>query len=212
MMEERPDQQIGSTIDYLASRWQGAGPLLPCFSLLARRGPLSINEIAEAAGGEIPLIKQTLQAARCRFDERGRLIDLFGMTLEPTLHRLEIEGKVVFSCCALWAHVIPKLVGRLAKVESVDPASRRVVRLSISPKGIAALDPPEAMATLAVADSGSVDDGVEAAFCRHVRHFACRDSAERFAQAFPARRVVTVEALHEAAQLLHQSIWARLEG
>ncbi|MEE8586533.1 MAG: organomercurial lyase, partial [Acidobacteriota bacterium] len=91
------------------------------------------------------------------------------------------------------------------------PASRTVVRLSISPDGIESVHPPGAMATLAVADSGSVKADVEAAFCRHVRHFACRDSAKRFAESFPSRRIVTLEGLHQAAMQLHNAIWARLE-
>ncbi|MEE8583407.1 MAG: organomercurial lyase, partial [Acidobacteriota bacterium] len=110
---------MSSTIDLLADRWEGAGPLLACFPLLAQGEPLPIGRIAEAAGVDIQLIEQALRTARCKCDENGCLTDLFGMSLEPTHHRLEIEGRVVFSCCALWAHVIPRLVERWAEVESV---------------------------------------------------------------------------------------------
>lgn len=212
MMEDKLDQGIIATLDLLASRWAGAGPLLPCFPLLAQGEPLAISEMAEASGREVWLIEQTLKAARCRFDDDARLIDLFGMTLEPTLHRLEIGGRIVFSCCALWAHVIPRLVGRPVSVQSVDPTSRQVVRLSISPTGVTALDPPQALATLAVADSGSIGSDVESAFCRHVRHFATLGSAERFSLVSPARRVVPLGALDRAAERLHLAIADQAPG
>ncbi|HSR52932.1 MAG TPA: organomercurial lyase [Acidobacteriota bacterium] len=206
MMVDKLDHRIIATLDLLASRWTGAGVLLPCFSLLAQGESLAVSEMAEASGREVSLIEQTLEAARCRFDDDARLIDLFGMTLEPTLHRLEIGGRIVFSCCALWAHVIPRLIERPVSVESVDPASRQVVRLSISPTGITALDPPRALATLAIADSGSIESDVESAFCRHVRHFATLDSAQRFSLVSPARRVVSLGTLDRAAERLHLAI------
>jgi len=210
MTAEKTRQQISSTIDLVADRWKSAGPLLPCFPLLAQGEPLPISRIAQAAGVEVRLIEEALRTARCRCDEDGCLIDLFGMSLQPTCHRLEINGRVVFSCCALWAHVIPKLVGHSANIESVDPASRQLVRLRVSPDGIESAEPANAMASLAVADSGSINANVEAAFCRHVRHLTSRQSAQRFAQASPSRRIVTLEGLHQAAMQLHQAIWARL--
>ena len=109
------------TIQLLARRWADAGVLLPAFPLLARGQPLEIDEIAAASGIAVDRVTRALDAARCERDAKGRLIDLYGLTLTPTHHRLEIGHKVLFSCCALWAHVIPKLVDSTVRVESVDP-------------------------------------------------------------------------------------------
>ena len=103
-------QRFQPTLRLLASRWGSAGPLLPGFPLLAKGWPVSIEEIAKAASTEVGQVEKAVNAARCERDAQGGLVDLYGMTLTPTVHRLEIDGKVLFSCCALWAHVIPKLV------------------------------------------------------------------------------------------------------
>ena len=105
------------TLERLATRWRSAGPLLPGFALLARGRPVTVEEIAEAAGIDRGEVERSVDAARCERDPQGRLIDLYGLTLTPTIHRLAIDGKVLFSCCALWAHVIPKLVDGTVEVD-----------------------------------------------------------------------------------------------
>ena len=195
-----------STIRILANRWAAAGLLLPAFPLLARGQPLGVDEIAEASGVNVDRVTQVLENARCERDDDGRLIDLFGMTLSSTLHRLTIDGKVLFSCCALWAHVIPKLVGRLVQVDSVDPSSRESVQLSLSPDGIEGASPAGAAATMAIASQEAVDADVCAAFCCHVRHLVSRENAERFAARSRARHVVDLVTLDNMADQLHREI------
>ena len=195
------------TIQLLASRWADAGILLPAFPLLASGRPLGIAEIAAASGVSAIRVTEALDSGRCERDATGRLIDLYGMTLTPTLHRLEIDRKIVFSCCALWAHVIPKLVERTVRVESVDPVSRELIRLSVSPQGVESVEPAQAVATMAIASQEAIEADVSAAFCSNVRHFVSRESADLFAAGSPARHVVDVPELDDSASQLHREIW-----
>jgi len=203
-------RQFDSTIRCLADRWSCAGLLLPGFPLLARGEPLTVGQIAGAAEVNDHEVEEALRQARCAFDESGRLIDLFGMTLAPTYHRLEIDGKAVFSCCALWAHVIPKLVSRAVLVESIDPVSREIVRLEIAPGAVQSVYPRTALATMAETDPASIEQDVGSAFCRHVRHFASSDSAYKFAAESPSFQVVDVDELHEIAGQFYNAILENL--
>lgn len=194
------------TIDLLADRWRAAGSLLPGFGLLAEGKPLAIDQLAAETGVEVGRLKELLVSVRSEFDGEGRLVDLFGMTLKPTAHRLEIGSNVVFSCCALWAHVIPKLINRSVVVRSVDPVSGELVELSISPVGIESLEPVHAMATMAVANAPDIAADVGAAFCHHVNHFVTRENAALFAAESPSRGVVTVGELHESSADFYRAI------
>ena len=205
-------QRFQPTLELLASRWGSAGPLLPGFPLLAQGRPLPIEEIAAATGVEVGEIETAVDAARCERDAQGRLIDLYGLTLTPTHHRLEIGPKVLFSCCALWAHVIPKLVDSRVRVESVDPNRHEVVRLSISPAGVESADPSGATATLVVATQEAIDADVCGAFCCQVRHFVSRESAEEFAAGRPTCQAVELSEFQGAAELFHQAIWSAVEA
>ena len=203
-------RQFDATIRCLAERWSGARMLLPGFSLLAQGKPLKVGQIANAAGVNDQEVEEALGTARCAFNENGHVIDLFGMMLAPTYHRLAIDGKVVFSCCALWAHVIPELVDRAALIESVDPQSREIVRLEIAPGKVRSVSPKTACATMVLADAASIEQDVGSAFCRHVRHFASPDSARKFAAESPSCWVVDVHDLHKIAGQLHEAILKKL--
>ena len=200
------------TLDLLADRWREAGPLLPGFSLLARGRPVSVGEIARAAGAGVDRVETAIEAARCERDADGRVLELYGLALKPTSQRLDIAGKTLFACCALWAHVIPKLVGATVRVESVDPMRQRVVRLTLSPAGIESADPPGSAATLAVATRQAITTDVGQAFCSHVRHHPSLASAEEFAAAEPARHAVGLAELQEAADYLYAAIWRAAGG
>jgi alkylmercury lyase len=190
---------FSETIDLLAARWSAAGTLLPGFRLLAEGQPLPIVQLAAETGVEIDGLRELLVSVRSEFDEQGRLVDLFGMTLQQTPHRLEIESKVVFSCCALWAHVIPRL-----------PVSKELVHLLISPDGIESVEPVDAMATMAAANERDIAADVCAAFCCQVKHFVSRENAQLFASWSSRRSVVTVDELHELGSDFYMAIRAGL--
>ena len=212
MRKTEQPHRFQPTLRLLASRWGSAGPLLPGFPLLAQGQPVSVEEIAQAAGTEVGQIKRAVNAARCERDSQGHLIDLFGMTLTPTVHRLEIDGKILFSCCALWAHVIPKLIKASVQVESVDPMRREPVRLCVSPSGLESMDPTRAAATLATPTQEAIEADVCGAFCCQVRHFISSESAEEFAEAKPNCHAVELSRLCEAAEQLHQAIWSATDA
>jgi len=173
---------------------------------------LTIEEIAAASGTTAERITNALAAARSERDAEGRIIDLYGLTLRPTLHRLEIGPKTLFSCCALWAHVIPKLVTTTVRIEAVDPIRREIVRLSVSPEGIDVVDPADSVATLVVTTREAIDANVSRAFCSQVRHFVSRESARQFAAARPSCHPVTLAELHRAADELHDGISRAASG
>lgn len=211
MLTEQLDR-FAPTLELLAERWRSSGPLLVHgIPLLARGRPVSVEEIALAANTDPGAVERAVGSARCKRDARGRLIDLYGLTLTPTLHRLTIDGKVLFGCCALWAHVIPKLVDRPVKVESVDPIRRELVHLALSPKAIESVDPPGAVATLAVASQEALDRDVCEAWCCQVAHFVSQQSAEELAAGRPTCHVVELAELRRASERFHQAIRSAIE-
>jgi len=208
MNDQAMERSSSATIRHLAAGWREAKVLLPLFPLLAKGEALEIDRVSRATGVSAVEIERAAAAGRCERDADGRLIDLYGMTLAPTLHRVEADSKIIYSCCALWAHVIPKLIEYPVEVESVDPRRRELVRLSISPEGVELVDPIGAMATMVVSGEEEASDDVCASFCCQVRHFVSRESAEEFAKGSPTREVVDLAQLQEEADNLYRAIWA----
>jgi alkylmercury lyase len=202
-------RRITALIDRLAERWAGAdrATLRQLFPLLATEGPVPVDKLAEVTGRSGRDLDALLESGRAGRDERGRLIELFGISIDPTRHRVEVDRRALFACCALVAQVVPPLVDRPARIESIDPISRRIVRLDVEPGGVRRTEPPGAAACLVLPDRDAMAADVGAAVCTHIRHFESPGTRDRFISADRRRFGVGIDQLHSAALTLHERIW-----
>lgn len=209
-IEDGERSEFEGTLEYVAARWRDAdrGTLRHAFPLLARGRPVAPESLAERAGVSVAMADAAMRSGPLGLDADGALSELFGVMQAPTLHRVEVDGRAGFTCCAVVAHTLPALVDQAVTVESVDPLSRRVIKLRLSPDSIEHLQPSTAVAcfptTLPNADLASVRD----AFCSHIKHFADRASAQEFAALNSRRQVVSVVELHALARQLVSRIWS----
>ncbi len=203
-------RSVAETVEHLAARWAQADKriLRHVFPLLTEGQPVPVARIAEASQSSASMVEAALEHGRADRDSEGRVVELSGLMLSPTMHRVEIDDVALFSCCALLAQLVPALVGRPVRVESVDPLSRRVVSLDMTPEGVTAVEPSGAVASFVVTEPGGVAQDVGANFCRHVHHFASLDSAKAFAAADHRRYTLEIAELHEAARALYRAAWA----
>jgi len=210
-MSEQTQREVwADTVSHLAARWAKADKriLRSVFPLLAEGQPVAPARIAEVTKSDLDAVESALKQGRAGRDREGRVVELSGLTLSPTMQRIEVGPVVLFSCCALLAHMVPLLLGREVTVESIDPVSRRIVRLELGAHEVIATAPDEAVATLAVTDPDAVLQDAGENFCRHTRHFAAAESAGDFVKANPCRYAVSVAEIHRAAKRLYQTAWA----
>lgn len=194
-------QSISRTLDNLAQRWAGADvqTLRPMFSLVVEGRPLGPEEIAARLGIPAGRVKAALQFPTIGTDEKGDLVELFGLRLQPSWHRVDVDGNCMFACCALVAHAVPAMIDKAVRIVSVDPLGRGFVELVVDRYGISSTEPKPACATLPASAGPWQGNSVADEFCSHVRHFPSRDRAEEFAAGDPRRRVVDLDAFHAHA-------------
>ena len=203
-------EAVSQTIGHLAARWAKADKriLRQVFPLLAEGQPVPVARISEVTGSPTSMVEAALESGRAERDEEGRVVELSGLMLSPTMHRVMIGDVALFSCCALLAELVPALIDRPVSVESIDPMSRRVVRLVITPEGVADVEPEEAVGSFVLTEAGDMAADVGAYFCRHVHHFASSDSAKAFVGADHRRYAIAIADLYDAAQMLFREAWA----
>lgn len=203
-------ETVRETVGHLAARWAQADKriLRHVFPLLAEGQSVPVSLISKAAGSSPATVEAALELGRAGRDAEGRVVELSGLMLSPTAHRVEIGEVALFSCCALLAQLVPLLIDEAVRVESIDPVSRRIVRLTVTPQGVTAAEPAEAVASFVLTEASAMAGSVGEYFCRHVNHFASRESANAFVAAEKRRYVLGIEQLCEAAQLLHREAWA----
>ena len=173
-LQSHPCPQLTKTVAHLAARWASSDTsvLKRIFPLLAEGRPISSNQVSEMSGLPLSVIEQALDDPKIGRDKSGRAIELFGFTLQPTLHQISIDRVQMFSCCALVAHTIPLLIQRSVAIESVDPIDRSMIRLEIEPGGIRNVDPSEVVATMIRTSARGIGANVSEGLCSHIHHFA----------------------------------------
>lgn len=171
---------------------------------LAMGHPVSRETLAAALGWTASQVTTALNQVRSvEYDDHDNIVG-YGLTLRETAHALEMDGRRLYTWCALDALMFPPMIGRTARVTSSCAATRAPVRMTVTPDAVRDLDPADAMMSL-VAPDGSAD--VRSAFCCHVHFFASAATANAWAGAHAGVAVVSV---HDAFRL-GQSLARRLK-
>jgi Alkylmercury lyase len=144
------------------------------FGLLLESGrPVEIAEWAAAAHLDLDAVTTALDshAGRVQTDDSGRLLGIAGLTVEPSRHELDIDGKQRWTWCALDAVGILGALDATGSIRSTDPRTGAAVEIEFvdgHPQGDAALF------ILGGYDGGNVREE----WCPLVNFFTSRSDAE----------------------------------
>ena len=177
----------------------------PLLRLLADGRPVSVVDLAAAAGRSVDDVRQTVASLPdVEIDDQGLIVG-YGLTLRETPHRFEIDGKRLYTWCALDTLVFPALLGRSARVESPCHGTGTPIRITVEPTGVTSVDPATAVVSIVVPDKLSSIRGV---FCDHVHFFVFPEAAQGWLGEHPG---MTVHSVAEAFRLGQPLVEALLE-
>lgn len=169
---------------------------------LAKGDVLSPKELAKRLGLPAEQAMALLDITPgIEYDDQGRLIG-YGLTRRETPHAFEVEGRRLYTWCALDALMFPALIGQTAQVRSRCPQTGESVTLTVTPTEVLALSP--CGATMSLKLPGSIDD-IRTAFCCHVHFFVSREAGEAWCSQRPGAAIVSVEDAFRLGQdIAHQ--------
>ncbi len=207
-------QVLGSRVEHslmpVVARWaeQDKELLLPLFRLIATGEAVEEARLAKELNRETDAIRAALKSSLAEIDSRGRISELFGVTHAPTLHRIELGGVTLYSCCALVAHMVPAIMRQAVAIESTDPIDGSNIKLTISADAeLQLVEPLTACASMIDSDLEEVIVSPRARFCCHVKHFAAAESANEFSSKKSARYIMAIEDFHRASRWLYERVW-----
>jgi len=149
------------------------------FRLLLETGaPVQKTTWAEKAGLSLDELDEILTGTEAKglvqFDDDGLLIGVAGLTVEPTTHRITIDGATRYTWCALDVVGIFGALGASGSVHSTDPGTGEAIDISFTD------GKPDGDATLFIL--GGYDGGdVVADWCPLVNFFASDGDARAWA-------------------------------
>ena len=137
--------------------------------LLAHGTPVTVTELAAAAGVPDLDPAQTPIGADVEYDEAGRIVG-WGLTLNPTPHRFSVGGHQLYTWCAPDTLIFPAVIGAPACIESDCPITGTTVRLTIDPvTGVSDLEPATAMVAFVDPDRIPAFEGLARQAAAHRR-------------------------------------------
>ncbi len=161
--------------------------------LLMRGEPITLEEIETSSRLALETVRESLKAWKdTEYDDEGRLVGL-GLTLRPTEHLFLIEGRELYTWCALDTLIFPGILGVRAEVKSTCHATGSPIQFEVGPEGVRRLAPESAMVSLVVpGDMASI----RSSFCRQVHFFASQGAARTWLGEHPGGSVVSVAEAH----------------
>lgn len=192
---------VVSAMDSVFSRHDSPGGWLwyPLLRLLARGEPVTIPALAAVAGRPADEVTRAVsQLPDTEYDDDGRIVG-YGITLRPTPHRFTVEGRPLYTWCALDTLIFPAVLDRPAQVESPCHTTGDPIRLTVEPDRVTDVDPGTAVVSIVSPDDLA---SVRASFCRHVHFFTDTAAAQTWLSEHPGGSVLPVADAHQLGREL----------
>jgi len=130
------------------------------------------------------------------FDQEGNILG-WGVTLVPTSHRFQLDGKVLYTWCAFDTVLFPPSLHMEARVHSTCPITGHAITFVATPEGeIRDLTPASSVMSLLILESRL--DCTRDTFCQQSLFFQTEQAASTHLSAHPEAVFLPLE---EAAHL-----------
>ena len=201
--------QLSADVDVLAARIAEVFPKLEpdarcaavtLYRLLAKGNPVSTEELARGARLSVERVTELLAGWSGVFYEEEKIIGFWGLTPRPfSKHLLKSRGRTLYGWCAWDTLFIPELIGSTGEVESTDPETGQVVRMTVSPDGVNAVVPEGAVMSI-LEPTEAMRADVVASFCHYGYFFPSRKIGEKWVAKNPGTMLMSIEDAFELAK------------
>lgn len=197
-----------TTVDKL---WEAARRNFPVFSPeeqraglvllgeLTRGEPVTTARFARALGTSFgaaeALVRDSVISPFIHLDDEDRIQGFYGLAVGHMHHQLTVGERSLWAWCAVDCLFLPELIGDSAEIESRDPESGQVVRLTVSPSGVESVEPAGTVVSVIPPETWDLTSAarVMKSACHFIFFFAARASGERWQSQHPGTVLLSLE-------------------
>ena len=187
-LDELADEMI-ALVDGWSDKWIG---LIKLHKLLLEGNPVSPNRIA----ADLHLTQQEVSdlVEGAELDPDGNVVG-FGLSIVPTRHSYQIDGRQFYVWCAFDAIMFPLLLKSTVVIESSDPISGEQISLTSTPEGVQNVNP----ATTVVSWVPGINspENIRSKFCNFTHFFTSETTASEYVAKHPGLVIVPVEQVFQ---------------
>lgn len=171
---------------------------------LAKGRPVSHEVLAASLGWSPQRLAGLLEYASSTEYDDDRNIVGYGITLRQTTHAFEVDGRRLYTWCALDTLMFPALLGKSAAVFSRCASTGAPIILSVAPHELRCVEPTGVVMSLLLPEASR---DIRRAFCGNVHFFASARESSNWLSKHPEIQIVGVRDAFRlgqdlAAQLL----------
>jgi len=149
---------------------------LPIVHQVARGKPLTKAVLGASLQMSQDELEQSLvHVPDTEFDQQGNIVG-WGVTLHPTRHHFQIDGKPLFTWCAFDTVLFPPTLRETAQVQSTCPVIGQPITFVATPEGVVKELTPES-AVLSLIIPAERSDCVRDTFCEQSLFFQSEQAA-----------------------------------
>ena len=173
------------------------------YSLLSEGNPVSIEDLSISLGMDQKYVKNiTDEWSGIYYDDDSRITGYWGLAIEKMVHKFNVDDKNLYTWCAWDTLFIPQIIGKSATVESRDPVTKEMVKLTVAPtEGISKIEPSKAVISFMIPDTDKVRSDVIKSFCHYVHFFESSDSAKEWISKSDKKNELLILQIDEAYEI-----------
>lgn len=151
---------------------------------MAASGPAAVADIARDAEVTPIVVERRLASWPGVYrDDSGRIVGFWGLSTQPTDHRLEVGGRTLYGWCAWDTLFLPEILGVPGRVSSRCPATDNLITLRVESDGPKDVNPRQAVVSLLNPDRADVaGNAVISSFCHHIRFLTSPEAWDDWAR------------------------------
>ena len=192
-IEELANEMI-ALLDEWDDLWVG---LIKIHKLLLEGKPVSPDRIAAYLQLTQHEVADLIEGAE--LDKDGNLVG-FGLSIVPTPHSYQIDGRQFYVWCAFDGIMFPLLHKSTVVIESADPISGEQIRLTSTPEEVRDVNP----ATTVVSWVPGINSpaNIRSKFCDFTHFFTSEATASEYVVKHPGLVIVPIEQVFQVGQLM----------
>jgi len=178
------------------------------YRLLAEGEPVSPEQIAQTLTLSNDAIKGILKEwSGVYYDEDNRMIEYWGLALPETVHRFFVNGRTLYTWCALDSLFTPQILQKTADVESTCPVTGDPIRLTVTPNGIECFSPSGAVMSLVAPEANKIREDVITSFCHYVYFFSSAEAGSKWVKENEGTYLLSIDEAYALGRKISEARW-----
>jgi alkylmercury lyase len=162
--------------------------------LLAEGNPVTSDDIATNLQVSPDEVTSTVRRFGAEFDQEGRIVGL-GLTLVPTPHVYKVNGRTLYTWCAVDALTFPGILKHTASIESNDPVTGEKIHIILTCDTIEKIEPKDTLVSF-IKDVDTIN--LRSSFCNNTNFFSSLETGSKWIARHPGTILYPVNELYQA--------------